>query len=376
MFPDDNRPSSRHAIGTSTAAVATTSGWRRRVTVAMALLAVLGSVPVSQAQTAQRLAGPAGALVLTARGSAERQAQLKAFVAKWSSHVEQVYGIEPQTWQTRLASEFLAADPQNAAEALQRTAFDAAMASLHGYGDLVPDAPVGMRPAETAVASRLGDVGADMVYTPLVPCRIVDTRLVVNGRLSAQVARLFRALPASGVFTDQGGSATDCGLTGQAPGAVVLNVTTVTPSAPGYVTIYPSGSSAPLAASVNYTANSIVNNSVVTAVPDPSPGTDFAILSSAATDVVVDIVGFFDTPEATPLQCTETTPQVVSVAGGATTVVTPTACPTDYTSIAANCSHASGGLVSRRDRGRGSGPGRWAGTRQSGAAPGRPPSNA
>lgn len=314
---------------------------------AMALVLLCSSPGMAQAPAASvRLSSDAGPLVLTERGSEGRARQFAAFTAKWGDYVARVYGIEPALWKERLAADFADADPQNVWDALNRPQFDLALASLRGYGHrLEATLAPSDRPAPATMIARLGDVAADMVYSPLVPCRIVDTRLVANGRLAANTPKLYRAVPTGGVFTAQGGAASDCGMTGQAPGAVALNVTMVAPDGAGYATVYPSGSTAPVAASLNYTAGSIVNNSVLTAVPDPSPGTDFAIVSFAASDVVIDIIGYFDTPEATPIECVETATQTVVVAGFGTSAVTPAACGAGYTSISANCVNPTGGLV-------------------------------
>jgi hypothetical protein len=70
--------------------------------------------------------------------------------------------------------------------------------------------------AETARASMghaskaLGDRTSDLTYTPITPCRIVDTRFGGGGILNAGDTRDWLAATPAGNFSAQGGSTTDC----------------------------------------------------------------------------------------------------------------------------------------------------------------------
>ncbi|NNE11084.1 MAG: hypothetical protein HKN41_02440 [Ilumatobacter sp.] len=70
--------------------------------------------------------------------------------------------------------------------------------------------------------------------------------------------------------------------------AVVVNVVAVEPSSPGYLTVYPCDRGRPDTSNLNYVTAPIVANLVV--VP-PSTDGRICLYSSAATDVVVDLVG-------------------------------------------------------------------------------------
>ena len=88
----------------------------------------------------------------------------------------------------------------------------------------------------------LGDANDDLVYTPVVPCRIVDTRNA-GGQIGPNSSRDFKVWVSSGGFTAQGGSATNCNIPAN-PTAVVLNITAVTPA--GRATSLPTRQEAPL----------------------------------------------------------------------------------------------------------------------------------
>ena len=57
--------------------------------------------------------------------------------------------------------------------------------------------------------NALGDTQADLVYTPVTPCRIIDTRLG-GGIMAANTTRDF--LVTGTDYSAQGGSATGCGV--------------------------------------------------------------------------------------------------------------------------------------------------------------------
>ncbi len=72
--------------------------------------------------------------------------------------------------------------------------------------------------------------------------------------------------------------------------AIVGNATTVGPQGGGYLTLYPAGVSRPLASSSNYSANQIVNGPFAVGL---SAAGEFDIFTSAATHLVVDVLGYY-----------------------------------------------------------------------------------
>lgn len=185
---------------------------------------------------------------------------------------------------------------------------------------------------------RIGSTDKDLTFTPVTPCRIADTR-VAGGLMAANSSRNFIAVALNVLsnFTAQGGSATNCGVAAVNGSAVALNVTAVTPSGAGFATVYQSGLTRPLAASLNYTAGAVVNNTVVVGIPNPLGLTDFTIYTFAASDYVVDIVGYYSMPEATPQSCVGASPTAVALAAGANTYFTAPACAAGYQATTPYC---------------------------------------
>jgi hypothetical protein len=72
-------------------------------------------------------------------------------------------------------------------------------------------------------------------------------------------------------------------------GAVMLNVTAVSPGAPGFLTVFPCANTMPLASSVNYGPSDVVANAVLAKI---GAGGKVCIYSLAAIDIVVDVTGY------------------------------------------------------------------------------------
>ena len=72
---------------------------------------------------------------------------------------------------------------------------------------------------------------------------------------------------------------------------MVLNVTAITPSMSGFLTLWPAGGARPRTSNLNFTPGQVVPNLVIAKV-----GTNgkVAIFNSAgSTDVAVDLIGWF-----------------------------------------------------------------------------------
>jgi SpoIID/LytB domain protein len=72
--------------------------------------------------------------------------------------------------------------------------------------------------------------------------------------------------------------------------AVTLNVTVTRPAAAGWLTVYPCGEAAPLASNVNFSSGQTVANAVIA---HPGTSGQVCIYSSASTDFIVDVSGWF-----------------------------------------------------------------------------------
>lgn len=153
----------------------------------------------------------------------------------------------------------------------------------------------------TASAAVVGDA-----YVPMAPTRALDTR--------------------SGA-TPAGGSTTQLQLAGRSgvpatARAVVLNVTAVSPTAPGYVTVFPAGRARPTASNLNFVTGQTIANQVIV---DLGPTGAIAIYTSARSNIIVDVAGYFPSTRSfagvTPTRLLDTRSSDAVPAAGSTTQV-------------------------------------------------------
>lgn len=307
------------------------------------LLLTVAPMFCAQAQTARApgqtaLQGArAGAVASGSQASPKERAELtRRFVSKWGAYVQRVYGVQAGTWARRIGPTLGTVDGDNLRNALSRDTFEGAMAELGGEGSRMTDAQARAKLVAAGGEKTLGALGNDLVYTPIAPCRILDTRSTGAGAVAANSTRSFVGINSSS-FTSQGGSATNCGTLGLSATALALNVTAVTPGGAGYATVFPYGTTQPLASSVNYTAGAIVNNAIIAQIPNPLSSFDFTIYTFAQSHYVVDIVGYFAPPVATALQCVETANTDLAIAAGGTGNAVAPACAAGYTQTSTNC---------------------------------------
>jgi len=143
----------------------------------------------------------------------------------------------------------------------------------------------------------LGASAADLVYTPVTPCRIIDTRVMgAGGPIVPMVPRDFLV---SGTvnFPAQGGTAGGCAVPEGATGAM-LNLVAVNPSGAGDLRAWAFGQPVPGASIINYAAGAGLNIANGVAVPLCDPATsgctfDVSVQADVSgTQLVVDVLGF------------------------------------------------------------------------------------
>jgi Chaperone of endosialidase len=152
-------------------------------------------------------------------------------------------------------------------------------------------------PSRRLHAESLGDTTDDLVYTPVTPCRIVDTRLTASGIFAPQTQRDWVAFSPGG-FAAQGGSATNCGIPVR-PVAVLMNTTLAnTAGGPEFFVLWPFGQARPLAATVNWwaPAQQPANAEIVPMCTGAGCTSDFSAYSSGQTHAIIDVVGYLNRP--------------------------------------------------------------------------------
>jgi len=145
----------------------------------------------------------------------------------------------------------------------------------------------------------LGDATADLTYTPINPCRILDTRSTAAGPLAANVARTFDGYSTN--FASQGGTGSGCSIP-NGVAALAMNVYAVNPTNLGFIKVWPANGTEPEVSTVNYQVG-ITAIATGTLVPvDQASSNQFTAKSPATVDFIADVVGYFKSPgDATSL---------------------------------------------------------------------------
>lgn len=115
-------------------------------------------------------------------------------------------------------------------------------------------------------------------FTGLVPTRVYDSRLT-GGPIQGNAPRRIPIAGLAGVPPIPGA------------GSVAIAITVISPTANGYLTVYPSGTNKPLVSNYNYTVNQVGN--AFTLVKLGADGAILAAVLSGAVQLAVDVMGYF-----------------------------------------------------------------------------------
>jgi len=134
-----------------------------------------------------------------------------------------------------------------------------------------------------APARATAQAGPYQFYS-LTPCRVIDTRPL--DALTSGVQRNLTIKSRCGIPLDAA--------------AVALNLTVVTPTLSGFVTLWPYGTSLPSVSTINFAANepALANGAIVSLGSDPTSKFHLAAIYGVASGtgtvhVLIDVSGYF-----------------------------------------------------------------------------------
>jgi hypothetical protein len=254
-------------------------------------------------------------------------------VAKWGAHVQEAYRTDPRRWADSMAQVFAKASP----DALKRAAEARTFAAMND-ALLTPLSPVGTSAPRSASGGKaLGDPDRDLVYVPVAPCRILDTRNV-GGPIAANSVRDFDLADAVR-YSTQGGDTSNCNVGNKGSfAAAAINFTVVNPNAAGYITAFAYLASQPTAATINYVAGDIRNGFTIVRLDQSAATNEFSVYSFAQTHLVADVVGYFINPD----------PVVIGLPASYWATSTGTLPCTSYCSPEGVAAATSSGMVCKR----------------------------
>jgi hypothetical protein len=198
-----------------------------------------------------------------------------------------------------------------------------------------------------SAGAQLGSVDKDLVYTPVAPCRIVDTRSA-GGALVANTARNFDVTAVSS-YTFQGGEAGNCniGAIGSIA-ALAAVITAYNPNASGNLKAYAfSATSPPAAITMAYAAGEVRSNFAIVKLDQGAALNEMTVLSTAQTHLTIDVVGYFISPAATTPSCEGTTLSSFSIAANVSNFFNNPLCPAGYVAMTPYCFTPVSGVYSQ-----------------------------
>lgn len=309
---------------------------------AVALCAVLAGVApcafAAGADQAKSVAEKQQAAALPAylKGSgeltpAQRGQVARDFVNRWGAYFQSTYKQPVGRWALKQAQVIAKADSNNLRLAMSKQTLEAAMMAMRGH-DVSDVQALGKMAAKVEAGlvgpMALGDLAEDLVFTPLPPCRIFDTRNT-GGVLPNGGTRSFDTYPygTNTNFSYQGGTSSgNCGMPADAA-AVVLNIAAPLSISGGFLTVYPYGTTRPLASNLDYSAGELKNNEII--AKSANSTWDITVYAHGSTHVVGDVVGYYIRPEATAVECVHQTVTAASIANGVRSFET-VSCPAGY----------------------------------------------
>jgi hypothetical protein len=269
-------------------------------------------------------------------------------------------GMHPPAWREQLYTQLslMPAAWLRMFDALRPSAALDAKMDYARFSQMFVNAQANVLSAAGKTSTKLASATSDLVFVPITPCRIVDTRNTGSPVVAGTPVKFF-FFGDTGVFTfsTQGGVAGTAvaacagtvltaggGTLGSvAPAAAAATVTVVGATAAGNFVVWGGSAPIPNSSVLNWTAGqTLANTTVIPSGGRTGGNKDFAVLyngPSGQAHLIVDVVGYYIENTATALQCST---QVASGAGSITTGTAVTvafpACTAGYTRTGGGCS--------------------------------------
>jgi hypothetical protein len=324
-----------------------------RATLSLLTLAVVAALTTEQQQAMAAAGGDSALSVLNGNPSAPHidEKALERARAKFAHALSiadqfaaqvKAAGLDEDNWRFKMVGNLMKGSEANFASVTFARSFTDAMGASVAVARAANNSTQGSSAAGSTaaiatppVADSLGSGTTDLVYVPIVPCRILDTRAAGGGILAANSVHTYN-------FSGGNiGASSSCSVEGQIPAsdyaaAFAANVTiddsTISGFTAGaYLQIYPQGGSTP-ASFMNFGPGQIIANAGIVSLSSTS---QFSVTTSAPANVIIDTYGAFLAPQPTPLSCVTETSTTASFGAASAT------CPTNYSLTGGGCSSSS-----------------------------------
>jgi len=259
----------------------------------------------------------------------ERYRLVHKIVSEWGPYVRAIHGQDIREWADGLVPTLRRADTQKLRDAASADTYSGVVNALTGQKAPDPSLlPGGVAP------KALGDMAADLVFTPLPQCNLVDTRLA-GGPIAAGTMRHFKASGAN--FTAQGGSSTNCGIPAN-PYALLVGIAAVDAPARGWLKLWPYSYSQPSGSSLSYGPTQNTRIDTVLRVSQFAGAHGFTAISNVSgVHMMVTVLGYYAPPQATAVQCRYSQSPSVVPFNTLNHHIYGNSCPPSYTLVGVFC---------------------------------------
>ncbi len=134
----------------------------------------------------------------------------------------------------------------------------------------------------------------DLLYTPVTPCKIADTRITSAGIIDAGTDRDFYVYGSGSIIGAQGGDSRGCPSPLGEPRAAHISMVAVTPTGKGNLKAFPVGDDPTVGLSINYNTidTNLANAGTVKTITGTGP--DITVASNrAAAHTVIEVLGYY-----------------------------------------------------------------------------------
>lgn len=239
----------------------------------------------------------------------------KDLIAKWQSAANSRPGGGGSRWSSILTKAIESANGDNVLKATTARSLDELHAALIG-SDISTPGPSGQKAGTigngSAAPQALGSYTEDLVYTPLPNgrCRIADSRIINSpllGMRSLDIENVpnYAAQGGNGTYANGTGSA-NCGIT-YLTAAYTVSVTLVSPAGAGNFKVVKYGEAFQTGNTVWMNAGSSGASADLVVRSCQGCVYNIGIYANASVHYVIDVVGYYMPPKATPLACTRVT---------------------------------------------------------------------
>ena len=219
----------------------------------------------------------------------DRYSTIAGIVAVWEANLGPGEG-----WETEFTAALNNASDAQLAKIQSPTSYDTVRAIL--LGGSVPEGLDGVSGTEA-----LGDLNQDLVYSPVFPCRIFDTRNIGGVGLGTppvnDQTNDYHVYGDGATMTAQGGNPACCSVpTGKGePVGISVNMAAIPVSPAGHLRVFPFQGTLPTASFLNYfSAGNVANSGLITTCYlCPGTGQDISVFNRNSSHSFADVMGYF-----------------------------------------------------------------------------------